>query len=193
MKKIFILFFCLLGSSLFAPVQSEVVKKVLDNGLLSWKIQEAGLELELIQRLPDQTRGFFEARGFSNVISNDIALSCIFQTIGKNVSDKATGKPITISLKNWRLRQGQQVQGIKLKETWDSEWSQEQVTKAARIAFRWATFPTEQTFEPTGDYNWGMVSMGVPPKSQFDLLVIWNQDGREHKAWVNSMECAEDR
>ena len=42
-----------------------------------WEIRDAGMSLRLVQRLPDQTRGFFTARGFSAEHAERIEL-CIF-------------------------------------------------------------------------------------------------------------------
>jgi hypothetical protein len=44
-----------------------------------WEVVEHGISMRLVQRLPDQTRGFFEARGFSVADSELIAQSCVFQ------------------------------------------------------------------------------------------------------------------
>src|SRR4030042_1765581 len=50
-----------------------------------WEVVEHGVSIRLVQRLPDQTRGFFQARGFSIADSELIAQSCMFQTVFKNV------------------------------------------------------------------------------------------------------------
>lgn len=77
----------------------------------------------MIQRSPDQTQGFFQARGFSKEIASEIATSCVFQTIARNVFTKATDDAISISLSDWRVRVEGKIQTIKLKETWDGQWS----------------------------------------------------------------------
>lgn len=147
----------------------------------------------MIQRLPDQTQGFFQARGFPKDIAIDIATSCVFQTIARNVSQKATDDAISISLSEWQVRVDGKIKPVKLKETWDKQWPDEQVTRTSRLAFRWATFPTQQTFEPGGDYNWGMTSFGLPPGTVFDLHVFWKQGGKQKDLWVNSMQCPQKR
>lgn len=170
----------------------QVISTDPETNLTSWKWMEAGLVLELIQRLPDQTQGFFQARGFPRNIANDIATSCVFQTIARNTFKKATDDAISISLKDWRVRVDGKIQTVKLKETWDTQWSKEQITMASRLAFRWSTFPTQQTFEPGGDFNWGMTSFGLAPGTVFDLHIFWKQGNQQKDLWINSIQCPQD-
>lgn len=153
---------------------------------------EGGLELELIQRLPEQTLAFFQARGFSREIASDIGNSCVFQTIGKNIYARSTDESISIHLADWQVKADGQLKPVKLKESWDNEWSESQVGSTARVAFRWATFPTEQTFEPFGDYNWGMISFDLPPGTVFDLQIVWKQGMTQKKQWLRSLQCPEN-
>lgn len=185
-----VLSLCTLPLSVYAEITTSSDP---ETGLSAWKLSAHGFELELIQRLPDQTRAFFQGRGFSSEIADEIGRNCVFQTIGKNRMNKKSGEAITISLKRWRIRTGNRIQGIKLKESWNKEWSDSQVDNAARIAFRWATFPTEQIFEPSGDYNWGMISFGLPPQSTFDLNVVWTHGNKEKSQWIKDIQCPEDR
>lgn len=164
-----------------------------DTGLINWTLNQGALEVQFIQRLPDQTRGFFSARGFSSQISNDIAISCVFQIIAKNTQTGDQAKSFTIKLKEWELHYKDKMQQVKLKQQWDAEWSDQQVNQASRIAFRWATFPSEQTFEPIGDNNWGMTSLNLPPESIFDLHIIWHEGNHTQQSWIKNMICPEDR
>ncbi|EGV51069.1 hypothetical protein [Candidatus Endoriftia persephone] len=191
-RELFRWFLCvaLLPASGFARVEKTVDPTTQ---LSSWKLSQAGLELKLVQRLPDQTRGFFQARGFSKTIADQIATHCVLQTIARNRASDAAAGAISIDLNEWRIRQGDKVRGLKLKESWDAEWGDDQVSAASRIAFRWATFPTRQTFEPAGDYNWGMTSFGPLPGSRFDLKVVWREGDEQKIVWIEALECAEDR
>lgn len=161
---------------------------------VAWKITKNNFHLEFIQRSPQQTRSFFQARGFSAKIANDIATQCVLQTIIKNTEDENTKDSISVSLKKWRINSSMQIKEspVKLKETWDKEWQEEHISNAARVAFRWATFPTEQTFEPGGDFNWGMISFGPKPATLFDLKVFWKQDDQSHYALIKNMQCPPD-
>lgn len=163
-----------------------------ETNLTGWKLLDAGLELELIQRLPDQTQGFFQARGFSKEIASEIASSCVLQTIARNVSTKTSDDAISISLSDWRVGVEGKIKTIKLKETWDAQWSKDQITMASRLAFRWSTFPTQQTFEPGGDYNWGMTSFALPPGTVFDLHIFWTQGNQQKDRWINSIRCPQN-
>ena len=161
--------------------------------LKNWKLSEGALSLELIQRLPDQTRAFFQARGFPRAIADDIGTQCVFQAIGKNTAAKIQGHSVSYDLHDWRLLVDGNARGIKLKQKWDIEWADSDISKAARVAFRWATFPTQQNFEAGGDYNWGMISFGLPPGSVFDLQLVWEQDSIVKTRWIKQIECPADR
>ncbi|MCW8934747.1 MAG: hypothetical protein OQK98_08490 [Gammaproteobacteria bacterium] len=160
--------------------------------LKGWKLNQAELELELIQRLPDQTRGFFLARGFSSAVADDIANACVFQTIVRNKGSEVQGRPISISLKSWRIEHEGKLQPLKLKEDWNRQWSDLDVKPSAQLAFRWATFPTEQTFYPVGDYNWGMISFGLAPGKVFDLNLQWKIDNQTYRATIKNIQCTQD-
>ena len=175
------------------PAYAEVTKTTApETGLIEWTLTDNNLELKLIQRLPDQTRSFFEARGFPRDITDNIAKSCVFQTIARNTS-KENNQVIHISLKTWLIKINNHSQTVKFKENWDSEWNTGQVTPASRLAFRWATFPTEQSYQPSGDYNWGMISFGPEPGSVFDLYVQWNINNKTKSTWIKNITCAKDR
>jgi len=176
------------------PQAQATVTKTMDTetGLAGWKLSEGGFELELIQRLPDQTRAFFLGRGFSAVVADDIARSCVFQAIGRNRYGVSEHKSVSINLRQWLLKSDGRLHKVKLKEQWDSGWPKSAVSTASRIAFRWATFPTEQTFEPVGDYNWGMISFDLPPGTLFDLQVRWSVNGLEQQAWLQDLQCPAD-
>ncbi len=176
-----------------APALAGVTQSVdAQTDLSSWKIDDGNFELELAQLLPDQTRAFFLARGFSKQIANTIATSCIMQTIGRNSAEKEISASIDVDLKRWRMLHNGAESPVKLKEQWDSEWSAGEVIDAARLAFRWATFPTQQNFAH-GDYGWGMTSFGLVPGERFDLKVVWSAAGVQKEAWIRGIQCAEER
>ncbi len=172
---------------------ADVIKEVDSEGLITWQLLSNGLKLKLVQRLPDQTRAFFQGRGFSADIANKIASSCVFQTIGENISEGEDSGSVSIALDQWLVKYAHAQRPIKLKETWDREWPEGSVSKASRIAFHWAMFPTKQSFEPGGDYGWGMTSFGLPPGAKFDLHVFWKLDGQVKDDWIKHLECAKDR
>jgi len=185
----------LLLPALLAQAQAAVTRETDEYGLQSWHLEQGALSLKLIQRLPDQTRAFFLARGFPKAVADDIALSCVLQTIGRNRSTPDQPVSLGYDLHDWRLRlpDGSR-RHIRFKEDWDAAWNGDpEIPQAARIAFRWATFPTTQQFEPGGDYNWGMTSFGLPPGSRFDLELQWQENGRPQSALIEDITCPQDR
>ena len=165
--------------------------------LETWKLVQSDFELQLVQRSPDQTRGFFQGRGFTKQQANDIATQCVLQAIVKNTASNKKNPAISVSLKEWRIKVNGQIQSVKLKEDWAKQWSliqdeSHKVKRSAQIAFRWATFPSQQTFQPGGDYNWGMISFGLKPGEKFDLHVFWKADDQLGNEWIRGMECPKD-
>lgn len=115
----------LFSSLLLGLVSTQTVALVekttaTETQLKSWKLTENPLSLELIQRLPDQTRAFFQARGFSSKIANDIATQCVFQTIAKNTSSNPQTSSISYNLHDWKINVNAKLQGIKLKQQWNN-------------------------------------------------------------------------
>lgn len=170
------------------------VSSKIEQGARHWTMTADNLELKIVQMMPEQAHAFYLARGFKTEVARDIGASCMMQTVVTNKAAKTSGKAFSISLKKWQLKvQGNaKLQGIKLKETWDRHWKTDDISAAARIAFRWATFPSEQTFEPHGDYNWGMISFGLTSGSRFDLNVVWHQEGHQKSIWIRNMQCQTD-
>jgi hypothetical protein len=181
--------------SLLLPCLSHAAQAIHstdpDTGLRKWHLVDGNLEVELIQRLPDQTRGFFMARGFSPAIAEEIARSCIFQTIIRNTGSQADGAAVSIDQAQWRVSHADGEQGVRLKEPWIASWPENVVSEASRLAFQWALFPTQQEFL-ADDYNWGMTAFGLPPGAVFDLDFVWQEDGKVRTARIAAIECAPD-
>ena len=156
-----------------------------------WQISDAGMSLRLVQRLPDQTRGYFLARGFAEPEADLIANSCVFQTVFKNESQASQPSPLEYNLRDWVISSRGKSQGLKLREDWKVEWQQRKVPLAAQLAFEWSLYPTQQVYKP-GDYNWGMSIFNLKPGSKFDLKVVWRQYGETHSATIKDMQCAAD-
>ncbi len=199
-KYSLLLLLLLMSACLTAGELEKMVNKTTDKEtqLSAWKLSEGNFQLELIQRSLEQTRSFFQGRGFSAKVADDIATSCVFQTIGRNTEAENNTESVTVNLTEWRLattdKQGEkkQTNSIKLKEDWDKEWKGARVSSASRIAFRWATYPTEQSFDPGGDFNWGMISFGPKPDMIFDLHIVWKQGNKTHDAWIKQMQCPKE-
>lgn len=162
-----------------------------DAQLPFWEWREPGMSLRLVQRLPDQSRAFFLARGFSRDDVELIAQSCVFQTVFKNLSTADAPAAIDYDLRDWVVRSGAETRGMKTREDWAETWARREVPKAARIAFEWALFPTRQTYN-AGDYNWGMSVFDLAPGDTFDLVLHWSQGGVRRTATLRGMRCAPD-
>lgn len=158
-----------------------------ETGLRSWSWRHQGLSIQLVQRLPDQTRAFFQGRGFSADHADLIARSCVFQTIFRNDGQQ----PVDYGLSNWRVVSGGESLPLRTREVWQPMWQSRQVAQSKQIAFRWSLLPTVQHFEP-GDYNWGMTSYGLPPGSTFDLSLQLDIDGEQVSGRIPSVVCATD-
>jgi hypothetical protein len=159
-----------------------------ETGLRSWEWREAGVSLRLVQRLPDQTRGFFQARGFSSAAADRIADACIFQTIFRNESER----PLNYALDDWHVLYRGERGNLMTRERWDAAWREGEASEAARIALRWSLLPTRQQFEP-GDYNWGMTGFGLPPGSVFDLELVVQFGSEPVTRTIDGIVCAPDR
>lgn len=156
-----------------------------------WEIRDEGMTLRLVQRLPDQTRGFAMARGFTLDQAEVIAQSCAFQTVFKNISN--LGKPgiLSYNLRDWVIYYQGKQRGMKTREDWKITWPQGEVKPASLLALNWGLYPTVQTYKP-GDYNWGLSTFNLKPGAKFDLKVVWRQHDRQHEFVIRDMQCAPD-
>lgn len=178
-------------SFLAAPLQAELSRGAdPDTGLRHWQWQEAGIHFKLTQRLPDQTRAFFGARGFDKAARERIALACVFQSEFKNTAGNDE-PPVEYDLSEWRVHTDEEVRPLMVRETWKPIWQEHDLPKAARIAFEWALLPTYQEYA-TGDYNWGMTAYGLPPGSEFDLEFSWQRGDQHYTRRINGIECPPD-
>jgi len=176
-----------LGSGNLAAQPTTSTDTDADTGLRSWNWRHQGLLIKLVQRLPDQTRAFFQGRGFSTDDADLIARSCVFQTIFRNDGQQ----PVDYDLSDWRVLSSGESLPLQTREAWQPMWQSKQVAQSKQIAFRWSLLPTVQHFEP-GDYNWGMTSYGLPPGSTFDLSLQLDIDGEQVSGRIPSVVCATD-
>ena len=179
---------------LFVPLlcTAEVQRSANEeNGLEKWHFIDSDIEIELVQRLPDQTRALFMNHAFSREVIEQLALSCMFQTIVRNTGKSGAGQVIAIDLTQWRMQHAGKMGGILLKEPLLASWSDEDADAAAKLVIRWGMFPTQQEYLP-GDYNWGLTAYGIPPGSTFDLAVTWQEGEVQHRGEIKDIVCAPD-
>ncbi|MCP4995343.1 MAG: hypothetical protein GY934_16425 [Gammaproteobacteria bacterium] len=179
----------MLGTSvLLGRVAAEVITgEEEQTGLRTWKWREAGISVQLVQRLPDQTRAFFQGRGFSTKDADTIGRACVFQTIFRNDGKQ----PLTYELDDWQITYRGERLPLLTRERWEQKWLDRDVKQAARIALHWSLLPTRQSFEP-GDYNWGMTSFGLLPGASFDLSLVLMVNGKSVNGQIPAIVCTAD-
>ena len=156
-----------------------------------WDVSNKYMSLRLIQRLPDQTRGFYQARGFTPQQSEYIAQACVFQTIFKNISHLTKPGPLDYDLRQWRVIVDGKKLSMKTREDWRPFWNKQGASAAAKLAFEWSLLPTVQKYR-AGDYNWGISVFGPKPGQRFILQLSWQQHGRTHNFTIKNIQCAPD-
>lgn len=160
-----------------------------ESGIETWETAAHGVSLRLTQILPDQVRAFYLARGFEAASVERLAAeTCVFQTVLRNESAKGT---IEFSLADWRSITLTGEQPPRLEADWQKEWGRRGVSPAARIAFRYALFPTEHRYE-IGDWNMGMTTYALPLGSRFDLRFAWRESGKRRAALLTGVRCAKE-
>lgn len=158
-----------------------------ETGLATWQTETQGIQVRLTQITPDQARAFYQARGFSSEAAERYTSECVFMTVVRNIGDS----PVEHRLADWRyLSAGQPPRAIRSKDEWEAIWSQLGVAEAARIAFAWAQFPTEQRFAP-GDWNQGMTTYSVPRGGHFDLHFVWRAGDGTLSGRLEQVRCAD--
>ena len=193
MKRGFGIVIVLLAGAMLSALLPAAVRHSVneDNGLRGWQFLQGDIEIELIQRLPDQTRAMLMKHEFSREVVEQLALSCMFQTIIRHTGQSEAGEPVTIDLTRWRMHHAGRESGIVMKEALLKSWSTEDASDKAKLVVRWGMFPTEQEYLPS-DYNWGLTAYGISPGSHFDLDVNWEQGGQLFSGRILDVVCAPD-
>jgi hypothetical protein len=111
----------------------------------------------------------------------------VFTTVIRN--DSAPGE-IHYRLADWRIEQAGSAMPVPAVERWLAGWPADRVGEAARIAFRWAQIPSEQAYAP-GEWNQGMLAIGLPPAAGFDLVVRWTLEDRPYTMRLDNVRCAD--
>jgi len=151
-----------------------------ETGLITWKAQEPGFSLQLIQLLPDYVTAVYSARGLPPSLVKTMASYCVFGTIIKNESDQQ----LAYRVADWRYTTGDgKAHPIKTKTEWVQEW------KDQGVSFRWSILPDDQTFEP-GDWSQGFTTIPLPPGSSINLIYTWRHQGENHTGTLEGLRCA---
>ncbi|MDH3980050.1 MAG: hypothetical protein OEU91_06005, partial [Gammaproteobacteria bacterium] len=135
----------LAGASAYAAVTRTVNET---NGLQGWRFLEGDIEIELVQRLPDQTRALLMNHEFSRKVIEQLALSCMFQTIIRNTDASGSSRTVAIDLTRWRTHHAGVARELLMKEPLLAAWDEQDASEAARLVIRWGMFPTRQEYLP---------------------------------------------
>lgn len=173
--------------NLAVAAQSHTIDKM--TGIESWENSVAGVSISLTQILPDQIRAFYVNRGFDSEVIEPYAKSCVYMTILRN--DTATGVA-HFRVADWTVDTGSGTQHLTPTRSWVDQLRMAGSSNAAMIAFRWAQFPSEHAYEPGGDWNQGMLSIGLDPGMEFDLNVRWKTGGKGYEGKLTDVRCARE-
>ena len=186
MNKIILLSISILSFSCFAEANQKTQTNSV-TGAKTWSTQAHGVYFSLTQILPEQARAFYVNRGFSLKQIEPYATSCVYMTVLRN--DKAAGTIHFIS-NNWTLLVNAKSQALVPVNEWLTRLKKDSAKKSALIAFRWAQFPPEQEYEPGGDWNQGMLSMGLAANKKFDIVARWDIAGKQVETTLKGVRCA---
>ena len=131
---------------------------------------------------------FYEGRGFTSSAIEPYAQACGFSFGMLNEGDKT----IVTQLKSWRAigADGEEI-SLRPPEEWEADWLDANIPEPARIAFRWAQFQSEITFEP-GDWIMGMATLTSAPKPPFRILARYRDNKGDHELQLDKLHCADD-
>ncbi len=158
-------------------------------GIETWEKSVEGVSVSLTQILPDQLRAFYVNRGFDSDIIEPYATSCVYMTVLRN---EAAAGVVRFRLSEWRISTESGTHPLVSTETWVERLQSATPGNAAMVAFRWAQFPSEHAYEPGGDWNQGMLSIGLAPGTEFDLSVRWEIDGKQYQGELANVRCADE-
>ncbi|MFA6311017.1 MAG: hypothetical protein WCV99_23550 [Sterolibacterium sp.] len=135
-----------------------------------------------------QRTAFYLARGFSEPTIKPYAHACGFSFGMRNTGPG----PVRTTLADWQAvgTGGRRVR-LRLPAEWDTQWAKAQVPEAARIAFRWAQFQAENSFE-AGDWIMGMATLDAPLPGNFRLVARYHDEKGEHEVVIDKLACAND-
>ncbi len=158
-----------------------------DTGAITWETHANGVTFSLTQILPDQARAFYINRGFTMQQIEPYATSCIYMTVLRN--DKAADV-IHFFLQDWSIVKRKNSHPPVKTSDWLEKLKKTGATKSALIAFRWAQFPDEQSYEPGGDWNQGMMTTDLSAGSKFDVIARWDMNNKNYEEVLHNVHCA---
>ena len=159
------------------------VRRNEQSGLYTWKVEDTGFSMELIQLIPDFVRAVYGKQNFPREEIERIAGYCVFGTILKNTSDRH----MSYRVSDWRYRDSSgSLHPVKTKTQWLEEW------KKSGIVFSWTLLPDIGEFAE-GDWQQGFTTIKLPREAQFDLIYKWQLDGKPYTGVIKNMRCAPEQ
>ena len=179
MKRIIfsaILLACLTGQAISA---TAVITENTATGLKSWKIEDRGFSLELVQLLPEFVQATYDSRDLSPAIYQSMQGYCIFGTVARN----ETNTPLAYRVADWRYvtRDGKK-QRLRTKSEWVAVW------KKLGADFSYSILPDDITFD-AGDWAQGFTTLKIAPGTHFDLIYVWSQHGKTFTGQLKNLSC----
>jgi hypothetical protein len=154
-------------------------------------VESSGLELTLRPFALSTVEAFLQGRGFTPKQAASVAQSaCIHKLEIRHRGKSREKHPLTINLKQWQVHTLTTLQSPKIREEWSQRLEQAELSPSAQTAFNWALFPTHQIFWP-GDYNWGLISFGLPANRAFELEISWQIEGKNQKKIIKQLQCGQ--
>jgi len=142
-----------------------------------------------IDAIPTLTaQAFYSGQGFSQKQIKAYTDTCVFTVTLKNNNKD---EQINFKRVNWYATYKNEKFYLKDTNYWMDIFKKENINMAQEIGFKFAQIPDEQTYEPNGDWNRGMLSINVPHTSVFDLTINWNKKGKQHELTVKKISCAQ--
>jgi len=175
----------LFSLSCFAEtIQSTHIDSATGAG--TWRIHAHGVSFSLTQILPEQAQAFYVNRGFTLKQIESYTSSCVYMAVLRN--DNAPGT-IHFIRNNWSILIDGKPHSLVSVDNWVQKLTTDNTKNSALVAFRWAQFPPEQEYETGGDWNQGMLSVGLPSGTQFDAIARWDIDGKAYETKLQGVRC----
>ena len=158
---------------------TAVVTENTATGLKSWKMEDRGFSLELVQLLPEFVQATYDSRDFPPAIYQSMQGYCVFGTVARN----ETEAPLSYRVADWRYvtRNGKQ-QRLRTKSEWVATW------KKLGADFSYSILPDDITFD-AGDWAQGFTTPKITPGTRFDLIYVWSQHGKTFSGRLKNLSC----
>lgn len=155
---------------------------------IEWRYRAAQKDVMLTANplTAEQRTAFYVARGFSEVAIRPYAQACGFSFGMRNTG----ARPVRTTLVDWHAIGGDGRRArLRPPATWDTAWVLANVSEPARIAFRWAQFQAENTFE-AGDWIMGMATLESPLPGRFRLIARYHDEKGDHEIVLDNLVCS---